>query len=59
MTSAACEQWNGKILLLYKFDIDHQKLYSGSSRSRMPKKSICLPVLCLAITSGDTLVTKQ
>lgn len=59
MTSAACEQWNGKILLLYKPDIDHQKLYSGSSRSQMPKKSICLPVLCLAITGGDTLVTKQ
>lgn len=63
MTSVACEQRNGKILLLYKLlyklDIDHQKLYSGSCRSQMQTRSICLPVLCLAITGGETLVTKQ
>lgn len=55
MTSVACEQKDGS--LLHKLDIDHQKLYSGSCQMQM--KSICLPVLCLAITGGETLVTKQ
>lgn len=46
-------------MLLHKPDTDHQKLYSGSNKSKVQRKGICLPVLCLATMDGDKTGNKM
>lgn len=46
-------------MLLHKPDTDHQKLYSGSNKSKVQRKGICLPVLCLATVDGGKTGNKM